>query len=81
MPAIIVGILVGVGGLLMGGLAMAVMAILSPILGLYRTVAGMAAKAKTAMGSAGAGIRPVGDAEIERLPEGRRHVEEPRLAT
>src|SRR5215213_7536595 len=60
----------------MGGLAMAVMAILSPILGLYRTVAGMAAKAKTAMGSAGAGIRPVGDAEIERLLEERRHVEE-----
>ena len=38
-------------------------------------------KTKTAtMGSAGAGTRPVGHAEIERLPEGRRHVDERRLA-
>ena len=79
MAAIIAGILVGAGGLLIGGLAMAVMAILSRVLVLYRTVAGMAAKAKTVMmGSAGA--RPARDAEIRRLPEGSRHVEEPRLA-
>ena len=77
MAALIVGILVGLGGLLMGGLAMAV----SAVLGLYRTVAGMAAKAKTAtMGSAGGGTRPVGHAEVERLPEGRRRVDERRLA-
>ena len=81
MAAIIVGILVGLGGLLVGGLAMAVMAILSRVLGFYRTVAEMGAKAKTVtMGSAGAGTRPVGHAEIERLPEGRRHVDERRLA-
>jgi hypothetical protein len=39
MAAIIVGILGGLGGLLVGGLAMAVMAILSRVLGFYRTVA------------------------------------------
>jgi hypothetical protein len=79
MAAIIAGILVGLGGLLMGGLAMTVSAVLSRVLGLYRTVAEMASKAKTVrMGSAGA--RPVGHAEIERLPEGRGHVDERRLA-
>ena len=79
MAAIIVGILVGLGGLLVGGLAMAVMALLNPVLGLYRTVAEMASKAKTlTMGSAG--TRSVRHAEIERLPEGRRHVDERRLA-
>jgi hypothetical protein len=79
MAAIIAGVLVGMGGLLVGGLAMAVSAVLSRVLGLYRTVAGMVAKAKTvAMGSAGA--RPVRHAEIERLPEGRRHADERRLA-
>jgi hypothetical protein len=81
MAALIVGILVGPGGLLMGGVAMAVSAVLSRVLGLYRTVAEMAAKAKTAtMGSAGGGTRPVGHAEVERLPEGRRRVDERRLA-
>jgi hypothetical protein len=80
MAAIIVGILVGLGGLLMGELAMAVMAVLSPVLGLYRTVAETASKAKrAAMGSAGAGTRSVRHAAIERLPEGRRHVDEHRL--
>jgi hypothetical protein len=81
MAAIIVGILVGLGGLLMGGLAMAVMAVLSRVLGLYRTVAEMASKAKmVTMGSAGAGTRPHRGTEIRRLPEGRRHVDERRLA-
>ena len=81
MAALIVGILVGLAGLLMGGLAMAVSAALSPVLGFYRTVAGMAARAKTAtMGSAGSGTRPVRHAGIERLPEGRRHVDERSLA-
>ena len=86
MAAIIVGILVGLGGLLMGGLAMAVVAVLSTVLGLYRTVAEMVSKATskaktvTTMGSAGAGTRSVRHAEIERLPEGRRHVDERRLA-
>ena len=81
MSAIVAGILVGLGGLLMGGLAMAVSAVLSRVFGLYRSVAGMVAKAKTVtMGSAGAGTRSVRGAEIERLPEGRRHVEERRLA-
>jgi hypothetical protein len=81
MAAIIVGVLVGLGGLLMGGLAIAVSAVLSRVLGLHRTVAEMASKAKTVtMGLAGAGTRPVGHAEIERLPEGRRHVDERRLA-
>jgi hypothetical protein len=81
MAAIIAGILVGLGGLLVGGLAMTVSAVLSRVLGLYRTFAEMASKAKTVtMGSAGAGTHPVGHAEIERLPEGRRHVDERRLA-
>ena len=81
MAALIVGILVGLGGLLMGGLAMAVSAVLSRVLALYGTVAEMAAKAKTAtMGSAGGGTRPVEHAGIERLPEGRRRVDERRLA-
>ena len=63
----------------MGGLAMAVSAVLSRVLGLYRTVAEMASKAKTVtMGSAG--TRSVRHAEIERLPEGRRHVDERRPA-
>jgi predicted lipid-binding transport protein (Tim44 family) len=85
MAAIIVGILVGLGGLLMGGLAMAVSAVLSRVLGLYRSVAEMTSKAtskaKTVMiGSASAGTRPVRHAEIERPPEGRRRVDERRLA-
>jgi hypothetical protein len=86
MAAIIVGILVGLGGLMMGGLAMAVMAVLSTVLGLYRTVAEMASKAAskaktvTTMGSAGGDTRSVGHAEIERLPEGGRRVDERRLA-
>jgi hypothetical protein len=81
MASIIVGILAGLGRLLMGGLAMAVMAVLSPFLGLYRTVAEIASKTKTAaMRSAGGGPRPVGHAEIEGLPEGRRRVDERRLA-
>ena len=78
MAAIIVGILVGLGGLLVGGLAMAVMAVLNPVLSLYRTVAEMASKAKT-LTMEKAGTRSVTHAEIERLPEGRRHVDE-RLA-
>ncbi len=81
MAAIIVGVLVGLGGLLIGELAMAVSAVLSRVLSLYLTVAEMASKAKTVtMGSAGAGTRPVGHAEIERLPERRRHGDERRLA-
>jgi hypothetical protein len=81
MAAIIVGILVGLGGLLMGGLAIAVMAIVSRVLGLYRTFAEMATKAKTVMmGSAGAGTRSVSHAEIERLPEGRHNLDERRQA-
>jgi hypothetical protein len=81
MAALIVGILVGLGGLLLGGMAMAVSAVLSRVLALYRTVAEMAAKAKTAtMGSAGGGTLPVRHAEVERLPEGRRHVDERHLA-
>ena len=60
MAAIIVGALVGLGGLLMGGLAMAVSAVLCRVLDLYRTVSEMASKAKTVtMGLAGARIRPV----------------------
>jgi hypothetical protein len=81
MAAIIVGILGGLGGLLVGGLAMAAMAILSRVLGFYRTVAEMGAKAKTVtMGSAGAGARSVSHAEIERLTEGGHHLDERRPA-
>ena len=81
MAAIIAGVLVELGGLLIGGLAMAVSTVLDRVLGLYRTVAEMVSNAKTVtMGSAGAGTRPVGHAEIEGLPEGRRHVHERRPA-
>jgi hypothetical protein len=73
MAAIIVGILVGLGGLLVGGLVMAVMAGLGPFLALYRTAVGMVSKVKTVtMESASAVTRPVGHAETEGLPEGRR---------
>jgi hypothetical protein len=77
MLAIIVGLLAGLAGLLLVPLAMAVTAALSPVLSLYQSIAGMA---KTARGSASTETRPDRYAEVKKLPEGRRNVEEPRLA-
>ena len=76
MLAIIVGLLAGLTGLL----ATAVMVVLSLVLGLYQSIAGLAVPAKPAWGSTRAEARSDRDAKVGELPEGRRDVEEPRLA-
>ena len=80
MLAIIVGLLAGLAGLVMVSLAMAVIAVLSPVLSLYQSITGMAVTAKTAWGSASNKTRSDSDAKVIKLPEGRPHVEESRLA-
>ena len=80
MLAAIVGLLAGLTGVLVVALATAVMAALSPVLGLYRSIAGTAVAAKTARGSASTRTRSDGDAEVIKLSEGRGDVEDPSLA-
>jgi hypothetical protein len=76
MVAIMAGLLAGLGGLLAGLLATAVAAVLGAALGLHRSVAAVAARAKTAWVSSGAQDRAEGDSEAG----GRRQAEEHRLA-
>jgi hypothetical protein len=79
--AIVVGLLAGLTGLVVASLATAVQAALSPVLGLYRSIAGTTVTAETARGSASTGTRSDRDAEVIRLSEGRgRDVEGSRLA-
>ena len=80
MLAIVVGLLAGLAGLVAASLATAVQAALSPVLGLYRSVAGTAVVAKIARGSASTGTRFDRDAEVIKLSEGRRDAEDSRLA-
>ncbi len=80
MLGIIVGLLAGLTALVMVALVTAVMAILSPVLSLYESIAGMAARATTVWGAANNETRSDRDAKIIRLPEGSRDVEESRLA-
>ncbi len=80
MLGIIVGLLAGLAGLVAASLATAVQAALSPVLGLYQGIAGMAVTAKTAWGSASTETRSDRDDKVEKLPEGSRNVEDRRLA-
>ncbi len=80
MLGIIVGLLAGLAGLLIALLATPVMALLGPVSSLYQSIAGMAVTARTARGPASTETRSDRDTKVEKLPEGRRNVEEPRLA-
>ncbi len=77
MLAIVVGLLAGLTGLVAASLATAVQAALSPVLGLYRSIAGTAVAAKIARGSTSTGTRPDRDADVKNLPERRRGAEDP----
>ncbi len=80
MLGIVAGLLAGMAGLLTALLATAVMVVLSPVLSLYQSIAGMAVAAKTTRGSASIETRSDRDAKVQKLPKRRRNVEEPRLA-
>ncbi len=80
MLGIIVGLLAGLAGLLVALLATPLLIALGPALSLYQSIAGMAVKVRPARGSASTETRSDRDAEVKRLPEGRRSIEGPRLA-
>ncbi len=80
MFGIIVGLLAGLAGLLVALLATPIMMALGPILSLYQSIAGMAAPVQPAGGSASTETRSDRDAEVRKLPDGKRNIEEPPLA-
>ena len=80
MLGIIVGLLAGLAGLLVALLATPVMMALGPVLSLYQSIAGMAIAVRPARGSASTQTPSDRDAELKRLPDGSRNIEEPRLA-
>ena len=80
MLGIIVGLLAGLAGLLMALLATPIMMALGPVLSLYQSIAGMAVTVRRVRGSASTETRSDRDAEVKKLPDGKRSTEEPRLA-
>ena len=80
MLGIIVGLLAGLAGLLVALLATPIMMALGPVLSLYQIIAGMAATVKPARRSASTNTPSDRDAEVRKLPDGKRNIEEPPLA-
>ena len=80
MLGIIVGLLAGLAGLLVALLVTPVMMALGPVISLYQSIADMAVTVRLARGSASSETRSGRDAEVKKLPEGRRNFEAPRLA-
>lgn len=80
MLGIILGVLAGLAGLLVALLATPIMMGLGPVLSLYQSIAGMAATVKPAGGSASTNTPSDRDAEVRKLPDGKRNIEEPPLA-
>ena len=80
MLGIIVGVLAGLTALVLVPLVTAVMAVLNPVLSLFESIGGMAGRAMTGWETASNKTPSDRDAKIIGLPEGRRDVEESRLA-
>ena len=80
MLGTIVGLLAGLAGLLVALLATPIMIALGPVLSLYQSVAGMAVTVRHVRGSATTETRSDRDSEVRKLPDGKRNIEEPRLA-